>query len=110
VAIEVVSASTMTSDLTQHIARCVGGDRWVVSWLPGRTLSGQQAVTAMTIASSVASVDSVGPGDPPTDAEWATLDSMALELGLTGREAVYMVTSENRDIRQAPRPRHRSLE
>src|SRR5690606_20381252 len=38
VAIEVVSASMMTSDATAHIARCVGGDLWVVSWLPGRTL------------------------------------------------------------------------
>lgn len=102
-AIEVVSASMMTSDLTQHIARCVGGDRWVVSWLPGRTLSGQQAVTAMTIASTVSDRQL-------SAAEWAMLDSMALELGLTGREAVGMVASENRDIRQAPRRRRRSLE
>ncbi|MBU3063848.1 hypothetical protein KO481_20225 [Nocardia sp. NEAU-G5] len=93
----------MTSDLTTHIARCVGGDRWVVSWLPGRTLSGQQAVTAMTIASTV-SDRQLGA------AEWAMLDSMALELGLTGREALGMIASENRDIRQAPRPRRRSLE
>ncbi|WP_245663465.1 hypothetical protein [Nocardia inohanensis] len=97
-AIEVVSASMMTSDLTQHIARCVGGDRWVVSWLPGRTLSGQQAVTAMTIASNVA-------GAPPTDIEWAVLDGLALELGLTGREAVWMVQTEQHDLRRpAPRP------
>jgi hypothetical protein len=34
---------------------------------------------------------------------------MALELGLTGREALGMVASENRDIRQTPRPRRRSL-
>ncbi|MQY18494.1 hypothetical protein [Nocardia macrotermitis] len=99
-AIEVVSASMMTSDLTQHIARCVGGDRWVVSWLPGRTLTGQQAVTAMTIASTAN-------GHRPTEAEWTMLDSMALELGLTAREAIGMVASENRDIRQAPRPRRR---
>ncbi|WP_308163071.1 hypothetical protein [Nocardia alni] len=105
-AIEVVSASMMTSDLTQHIARCVGGDRWVVSWLPGRTLSGQQAVTAMTIASTVAD----GSSAPPTDVEWATLDSMALDLGLTGREAAYLATLQDRDIRQAPRPRRRTLE
>jgi hypothetical protein len=93
----------MTSDLTEHIARCVGGDRWVVSWLPGRTLSGQQAVTAMTIASTI-------DDRQLSDVEWATLDSMALELGLTGREAVGMVASENRDLRRTPRPRRRSLE
>lgn len=102
-AIEVVSASTMTSDLTRHIARCVGGDRWVVSWLPGRTLTGQQAVTAMTIAST-------GTERDPTETEWAMLDNMALELGLTAREAMYMVASEDHDIRQAPRPRRRSLD
>ncbi|MET8426051.1 hypothetical protein ACFXG4_15415 [Nocardia sp. NPDC059246] len=101
-AIEVVSASMMTSDLTAHIARCVGGDRWVVSWLPGRTLSGQQAVTAMTIASTVAD-------QAPSDAEWALLDGLALELGLTAREAVGMVATENHDLRR-PGPRPRSLE
>jgi hypothetical protein len=93
----------MTSDLTQHIARCVGGDRWVVSWLPGRTVTGQQAVTAMTIAATVSDRE-------PSDAEWAQLESMALELGLTAREVMYMVHSEARDIRQAPQPRVRALE
>ncbi|WP_026343512.1 hypothetical protein [Nocardia sp. BMG111209] len=100
-AIEVVSASMMTSDTTRHIARCVGGDRWVVSWLPGRTLTGQQAVTAMKIASRPG-------GNEPTTAEWAVLDTMALELGLTGREAVFMVAAEDHDIRQAPRARRRT--
>ncbi|APB00494.1 hypothetical protein [Nocardia seriolae] len=101
-AIEVVSASMMTSDLTSHIARCVGGDRWVVSWLPGRTLSGQQAVTAMTIAATVTE-------HTPTDTEWAMLDGLALELGLTARECVGMVATEKHDLRR-PGPRPRSLE
>ncbi|MGW2663267.1 hypothetical protein ACWCW7_20090 [Nocardia tengchongensis] len=101
-AIEVVSASMMTSDLTSHIARCVGGDRWVVSWLPGRTLTGQQAVTAMTIASA-------GTGQAPSDAQWAILDGLALELGLTAREALGMVAIETHDLHR-PGPRPRSLE
>ncbi|MGV9662172.1 hypothetical protein ACWDUL_25220 [Nocardia niigatensis] len=101
-AIEVVSESMMTSDLTAHIARCVGGDRWVVSWLPGRTLSGQQAVTAMTIASTVSEQE-------PTQTEWAMLDGLALALGLTAREAIGMVASEEHDLRR-PGPRPRSLE
>ncbi|QLY34832.1 hypothetical protein H0264_32440 [Nocardia huaxiensis] len=87
----------MTSDSTQHIARCVGGDRWVVSWLPGRTLSGQQAVTAMTIASTVAD-------HTPSDAEWVMLDGLALGLGLTAREAVGMVRTEKHDLRRPRRP------
>ncbi|WP_433202002.1 hypothetical protein ACQP1G_11395 [Nocardia sp. CA-107356] len=103
-AIEVVSASMMTSDETTHMARCVGGDRWVVSWLPGRTLSGQQAVTAMTIATTVAT------HDVPTDTEWAMLDDLALELGLTAREAVFMVALENHDYRKTAKPRRRSLD
>ncbi|WP_330249395.1 hypothetical protein OG874_24030 [Nocardia sp. NBC_00565] len=102
-AIEVVSASTMTSDETTHMARCVGGDRWVVSWLPGRTLSGQQAVTAMTIATTVAT------HDVPTGAAWEMLDDLALELGLTAREAVFMVAAENHDYRKTTKPRRPSF-
>ncbi|MGW4089585.1 hypothetical protein [Nocardia sp. NPDC004750] len=103
-AIEVVSASTMTSDETTHMARCVGGDRWVVSWLPGRTLTGRQAVTAMTIASTVAT------SPIPSRAEWAVLDGLALELGLTANEAVFMVAEENHDYRKTARPRRRVLD
>ncbi|MFB7717306.1 hypothetical protein [Nocardia sp. NPDC056100] len=88
--------------MTTHIARCVGGDRWVVSWLPGRTLSGQQAVTAMTIASTIAD-------HAPTESDWAVLDGLALGLGLTAREAVGMVASEQHDLRR-PATRPRSLE
>ncbi|MEU4341797.1 hypothetical protein AB0H00_11070 [Nocardia sp. NPDC023852] len=103
-AIEVVSASMMTSDETTHIARCVGGDRWVVSWLPGRTLTGQQAVSAMTIASTIAS------SAIPTTTEWAVLDDLSLELGLTAREAVFMVAKENHDYRKTAKPRRRVLD
>ncbi|MDE1668356.1 hypothetical protein LTT66_23215 [Nocardia gipuzkoensis] len=103
-AIEVVSASTMTSDETSHMARCVGGDRWVVSWLPGRTLTGRQAVTAMTIASIVAT------SPIPSTAEWAMLDDLALVLGLTANEAVFMVAAENRDYRKTVKPRRRVLD
>ncbi|AXK88410.1 hypothetical protein IU443_17265 [Nocardia farcinica] len=92
-AIQVVAASMMTSDETSHMARCVGGDLWVVSWLPGRTLTGRQAVTAMTIATAVATRDMTGP------TEWAGLDELALELGLTGRQAVHLVRLENHDYR-----------
>ncbi|GAA5056975.1 hypothetical protein [Nocardia callitridis] len=103
-AIEVVSASMMTSDETAHMARCVGGDRWVVSWLPGRTFTAQQAVTAMTIASTIAS------SPVPTHAEWAALDDLSLELGLTAREAVFMVAEENHDYRKSVAPRSRALD
>lgn len=94
VAIEVISSSIMTSSDTAHVARCVGGDRWAVSWLPGRTLTGQQAVTAMMLAVSVATAE------PPPAGDWASLDDQALELGLTGREAAFMIAMENHDYRR----------
>ncbi|MFR9751947.1 hypothetical protein ACL02S_13060 [Nocardia sp. 004] len=103
-AIEVVSASTMTSDETTHMARCVGGDRWVVSWLPGRTVTGRQAVTAMTIASAVAATPI------PSTVEWAFLDHLALELGLTANEAAFLVAEENHDYRKTARPRRGVLD
>ncbi len=86
------------------MARCVGGDRWVVSWLPGRTLTGRQAVTAMTIASIVAT------SPIPSTAEWARLDDLALVLGLTANEAAFMVAAENRDYRKTVKPRRRVLD
>ncbi|GAJ79870.1 hypothetical protein NBRGN_016_02580 [Nocardia brasiliensis NBRC 14402] len=61
-------------------------------------------MTAMTIASTVAS------SRIPTTTEWAILDDLALELGLTAREAVYMVAKENHDYRKTAKPRRRSLD
>ncbi|MEU4600117.1 hypothetical protein [Nocardia sp. NPDC023988] len=103
-AIEVVSASMMTSDATAHIARCVGGDLWVVSWLPGRTLTGAQALAAMTIASTTAHhTDSA-------ESEWNRIEALSRELGLTGREAVYLVNIENHELRRTVPPHVRSGE
>ncbi|KAF0835867.1 hypothetical protein [Nocardia caishijiensis] len=97
-AIEVVSASMMTSDATAHIARCVGGDLWVVSWLPGRTLTGAQALAAMTIASTTAHhTDSA-------ESEWTRIEALSRELGLTGREAIYLVNIENHELRRTAPP------
>jgi hypothetical protein len=93
VAIEVISAETMTSNATSHSARCVGEDRWTVTWLPGRVLSGEQAVTAMTIASTVAGHQAPAT-DPLSDAEWAVLDDWALELGITAAEAAALLAVE----------------
>ncbi|WP_040791416.1 hypothetical protein [Nocardia paucivorans] len=90
-AIEVVSSSIMTSDVTPHIARCVGGDMWVVSWLPGRTLTGRQAMAAMTVAGMVATAGR------PIEGDWSPLDDLAHVLGLTGREAAFLVAVENHD-------------
>ncbi|MBO0855543.1 MAG: hypothetical protein J2P18_17470 [Nocardia sp.] len=94
--VEVVSSSMIICDSSSHVARCVGGDRWAVSWLPGRTFTGHQAVAAMSLAGLLA--DGI-PGEP----DWADLDAMALCLGLTGREAVYLIACERHDISRTRR-------
>ncbi|WP_228819193.1 hypothetical protein [Nocardia transvalensis] len=70
-AIQVVGRSLMASDQTAHQARSVGEGGWVVSFLPGRTLTMEQAVAAIQIAEVSAAVD-----------------DLAHRVGLTGLEAV----------------------
>ncbi|WP_308188307.1 hypothetical protein [Nocardia australiensis] len=73
----------MTSDLTPHRARSVGARGWVVSYLPGRTLTCAQAVAALRVAEVVPTLlDAVG--------------ELADEVGLTALEAVGMA------VRQSP--------
>ncbi|MFI5778204.1 hypothetical protein [Nocardia sp. NPDC051570] len=55
-AVQVVGRSLMTSDQTPHQARCVGMGGWVVSFLPGRTLTLEQAAAALQAAEAVAAV------------------------------------------------------
>lgn len=62
----------MVSEETAHHADYVGQDRWVVSYLPGRQLTREQARAAMRIA--------VAPDRIEVD-RWATV------LGLTAAEA-----------------------
>ena len=76
-AVHVIGSSLMTSDLTPHRARSVGSDRWVVSYLPGRTLTGIQAIAALQVAEAV----------PPL---LSAVEGLADEVGLTPREAVGM--------------------
>ncbi|MEV6277247.1 hypothetical protein [Nocardia sp. NPDC051832] len=58
-AVQVVGRSVMTSDQTEHQARSVGSGGWVVSFLPGRTLTIEQATAAMQAAEAVAFVRSL---------------------------------------------------
>nr|WP_067673578.1 hypothetical protein [Nocardia miyunensis] len=55
-AVQVVGRSLMTSDQTPHQARSVGTGGWVVSFLPGRTLTLEQATAALQAAEAVAAV------------------------------------------------------
>ncbi|GAB4589742.1 hypothetical protein [Nocardia sp. IFM 10818] len=76
-AVQVVGQSLMTSDLTPHQAKSVGAGGWVVSFLPGRTLTTEQATAALQAAEAVAAVN-----------------VLAGRVGLTAMETVGLATQE----------------
>ena len=78
---------TMSSDRSAHTARYVHGTRprWEVSWIPGRHLDRNSAITAMILA------DITGHQDPGGGRQlWAQahLEGWAAELGLTAPDAL----------------------
>jgi hypothetical protein len=86
-----ITGEAMTSDTTPHSARAEG-DGWTVTWLPGRVLTRNQAITAMVLAETVAS----GIGDH-TDQRWLFIESWANELGITGADAIGKISSHGTD-------------
>ena len=86
-----ITDEAMTSDTTPHSTR-PDGDGWAVTWLPGRVLTSNQAITAMVLAETVAG----GIGDP-TDKRWLFIEGWANELGMTGADAVGKISSNGTD-------------
>ncbi len=87
--------ATMTSDQTAHTARLAPGRQhlWEVSWLPGRALDRNSAITAMTLA-----------GEPDLNERhqlWPFIQGWAAELGLIGSDAIDRAAQPGR-----PRQRH----
>jgi hypothetical protein len=79
-----ITNATMTSDQTPHTARhAPSRNGWEVSWLPGRTLDRNSAITAMILADTTAD-ERVREGHQL----WPQIQGWASELGLTGPEAV----------------------
>jgi len=81
----IITDATMTSDQTDHTARLTPGGQhpWEVSWLPGRALDRNSAITAMTLAGHA------GQGDLNEQHQiWPFIESWAAELGLTGADAI----------------------
>ena len=77
--------AAMTSDQTAHTARLAPGSQhlWEVSWLPGRALDRNSAITAMTLA------DLAGePGLNERHQLWPFIQGWAAELDLTGPDAI----------------------
>ena len=91
-----INDTTMTSDQTAHTARlALGGQHlWEVSWLPGRALDRNSAITAMTLADLTSEPDL-----NERHQLWPFIQGWAAELGLTGSDAI------NRASRPAS-PRH----
>ncbi|MBL1073015.1 hypothetical protein JK358_01270 [Nocardia sp. 2] len=77
-AVQVVGLSLITSDLTPHQAKSVGTGGWVVSFLPGRTLTTEQATAAIQAAEAVAAVN-----------------ALSIQVGLTAMETVGLATQES---------------
>ena len=80
-----ITDTTMTSDQTAHTARQAPGRQhlWEASWLPGRLLNRNSAITAMVLA------DLVGEGDlDERHRLWPFIEGWAAELGLTGSDAI----------------------
>jgi hypothetical protein len=80
-----INDTTMTSDQTAHTARLVAGRQhlWEVSWLPGRALDRNSAITAMTLADHASEPDLT-----ERHRLWPFIQSWAAELGLTGSDAI----------------------
>lgn len=80
-----ISEAEMTSDITRHTATHVD-DGWTVTWLPGRTLTQNEAITAMTIAEMV--IERAHILADQSSKLWWHMDGWAEELGVTTAFAV----------------------
>jgi hypothetical protein len=90
--------TTMTSDQTAHTARLAPGSQhlWEVSWLPGRTLDRNTAITAMTLADHAS--------EPDLNEHhqlWPFIQGWAAELALTGPDAIHQAAQP-----ASPRQQH----
>ena len=88
-----INDTTMTSDQTPHTARQAPSQiGWKVSWLPGRTLDRNSAITAMILADTSAD-ERVREGHRL----WPHIQGWAAELGLTGTDAVAAICQQPGD-------------
>jgi hypothetical protein len=90
-----INDDSMSGDHTWHTARLARGHQhaWEVSWLPGRLLDRNSAVTAMILA------DVAGSGSRyPGDRSWPHIEGWAAELGLTAPDALTWIAQPAGDI------------
>ena len=80
-----INDDSTSSDHNTHTARLAAGHEhtWHVSWLPGRLMDRNTAITAMVLA------DTVGSGDLQKGHRlWPHLEGWAAELGLTADDVI----------------------
>ena len=79
----------ISSDHTTHTARLAPGDQhaWEVSWLPGRRMDRNSAITAMVLADTVGS-EALHHGHRL----WPHIGSWAAELGLSATGALTQIS------------------
>jgi hypothetical protein len=83
-----ITTGLITSDRTAHTARPLPGHphAWQVSWLPGRLLDRNAAITAMVLADAATR-------DPrPGHQLWPHIRSWAAGLGLTAPQAIALAS------------------
>jgi hypothetical protein len=85
-----ITDDLMESDETGHRAMRVSApcqpQQWRVSWLPGRVLGRNEAVTAMTLA------ETLSDGPPATHVGRLLVSAYAVELGLDTAEVLDRLT------------------
>jgi hypothetical protein len=99
-----INDDSMSGDHTGHTARPASGYQhaWEVSWLPGRLLDRNEAITAMVLADLAAS-------DTLHDRHrlWPHAEGWAAELGLTAPDALARMSQPAGDAtagKQDPEP------
>jgi hypothetical protein len=75
----VITAWTITSDLTPESARYTGAGHWSLSWLPGATLTRDQALSGMILDDTLSDLRLA---DNSLAAEVAALHAAALGMSL----------------------------
>ena len=96
-----IDDTIMTSDQSPHTARQVPDSprEWEVSWLPGRTVDRDTAITAMILA-DIAATGDIHPGHRL----WPAVQSWSAELGLTGPDAINQASQPPPDATRQPEP------
>jgi hypothetical protein len=86
-----ITSKLIRSSASSHTAELEGqalADAWSVSWLPGRVLTGRQAVAAMELADAVGQIPADCDPEVYDDKFWDRVDSWSAELALPGPTAV----------------------